>query len=1292
MTEESLFYQALAQPPAERAAFLDAACAGQPELRGAVEALLAAHEASGHPLDRPALSPPPAPVVPTTGAEPERGPTVSYLQPPTIPVGTVIAGKFKVLECLGEGGMGTVYVAEQTQPVRRKVALKLVKPGMDSTRVLARFEAERQALALMDHPHIAKVLDAGLTEQGRPFFVMEYIKGVPLTDYCDAAHLAVPERLALFIAVCQAVQHAHQKGIIHRDLKPSNILVALYDGKPVPKVIDFGLAKALHQPLTERTLYTAHEIVLGTPLYMSPEQAELNNLDIDTRSDIYALGVILYELLTGATPLDRQRFKEAAWNEMLRMIKEEEPPKPSTRLSGSASLPAVAAQRQLAPVKLARLLRGELDWIVMKALEKDRNRRYETANGLALDIERYLAEEPVLAGPPSVTYRLRKFLRRNKGQVLAACLVLLALVGGIVGTTLGLIAARRQRDAAEAAAAAEKQAKEIAMMREAETQAAAVAEKQAKEIALAREAETRAVLDFVENQIFAAAQPEGQDGGRGRDVMLRRALEEALPFVETSFTDQPLLEARLRLTLGQSFWRLGESKIAAEQCERARTLYAKHLGPDHPDTLASLVAVANNYSALGRHDDALKLRQEIVTLYTKQLGPDHPHTLWSTLNLAVSYAAVGRDADALKLNAETLARMKARLGPDDPVTLMAMDNLATYYTAVGRPAEALKLHEEALALLKIRRGPDHPETLLSMNNLCGCYAALGRHADAVQLGEKAVAQLKDKLGPGHRHTLASMEALANNYAALGRHADALKLREEMLALQKAKLGPDHPDTLANMMNVAVIYDTLERYDDAVKLHEETLALKRVRLGREHADTVESMLGLAYSYAALGRHADSLRLYEEALAIRKAKLGPGHRDTLVCMNNIAGCYRSLGRIDDAIKLQEETLKLRKAKLGADDPDTLFSMNQLVKWYAGLGRYADAAKLLEEFFPIQKAKFGADHANTLKNMHDLAYCYGVLGRHADSLKLIEARLALMKAKLGLHHRDTLLAMNDRANQYANFGRQQEAIKLREELLPLMQAHLGRDDPDTLGSMTNLALSYAAFGRHADAARLNEETLALTKAKLGPDHLVTLLSRDNLAVNYAALGRHADALKLRQETLALRKAKLGEDHPDTLWSTWPVAESLVALDRGAEAVVRIDECMKRTAGKEVDPGLVPGLMDVRLRRFEKAKDAAGCRATAEMWEKLNRTDAASLYRAAWMRAGTATVLRAGAMSEAAQKEAAAEADRAMAWLQQAVAAGYRNVAHMKRDKALDVLRDRADFKKLLAGLEAGEEKDKK
>jgi serine/threonine protein kinase len=413
LPEESIFAKGLEiESAAERAAFLDRACGDDRHVRAEVEALLRAGKRSGDLLD-----------LPETGAAPADRPGYEG-------AGTAV-GPYKLLEPIGEGGMGTVWMAEQAEPIHRRVTLKVVKAGMDSKQVLARFEAERQALALMDHPNIAKVLDAGKAPSGRPYFVMELVKGQPITRYSDEKRLGVRERLGLFADVCRAVQHAHQKGFIHRDLKPSNVLVAPYDGRPVVKVIDFGVAKATGQRLTDKTLFTGFGSVVGTPEYMSPEQAEVNNQDIDTRSDIYSLGVLLYELLTGGTPLTRQRIKEAALLEVLRVIREEEPPRPSTRLSESKdSLPSISAQRQSEPAKLTKLVRGELDWIVMKALDKDRNRRYETANGFATDVQRYLADEPVQACPPSAGYRLRKFLRRHRGSVLAAGVILFLLAAG----------------------------------------------------------------------------------------------------------------------------------------------------------------------------------------------------------------------------------------------------------------------------------------------------------------------------------------------------------------------------------------------------------------------------------------------------------------------------------------------------------------------------------------------------------------------------------------------------------------------------------------------------------------------------------------------------------------------------------------------------------------------------------------------------------------------------------------------------------------------------------------------
>ncbi len=473
---EALFSAALEKPAAERAAFLDHACRDNPDLRAHVDRLLAAHPRVGAFLE-------PSP------AEPD---PVTEDHTPLLDVGNILDGKYKLLEEIGEGGMGAVWMAQQTEPIKRLVAVKVIKAGMDSKAVLARFDAERQALALMDHPNISRVLDAGSTTDGRPFFVMELVKGVPITQFCDQRHLTPRQRLELFVPVCQAIQHAHQKGVIHRDIKPRNVLVALYDDHPVPKVIDFGVAKAMGQPLTEQTLNTGFGTVVGTPEYMSPEQATFNNLDIDTRSDVYALGVLLYELLTGSPPITRGQLEKAGLLEVLRVVREEEPPRPSTRLSTADTLPSLAANRGMEPRKLTGLLRNELDWIVMKALEKDRRRRYESANGFAADVLRYLSGEPVQAVPPSVGYRLRKFVRKNRGPVLGALAVLVVLVLGMVGTTWGMVRAERAKTAeTEQQRVAEAKEADRAREETARVKAEAEVERQQAEVKRQQEAENQ---------------------------------------------------------------------------------------------------------------------------------------------------------------------------------------------------------------------------------------------------------------------------------------------------------------------------------------------------------------------------------------------------------------------------------------------------------------------------------------------------------------------------------------------------------------------------------------------------------------------------------------------------------------------------------------------------------------------------------------------------------------------------------------------------------------------------------
>jgi serine/threonine protein kinase len=595
---KELFEAALELPDHQaRQAFIDGECGADDELRQRLHMLFAAHEAPHAALNQPLVAEVP-------------GATAAYesLTAPAKAVGSVIGGKYKLLQEIGEGGMGSVFMADQTHPVKRRVAVKVIKAGMDSARVLARFEAERQALALMDHANIAKVLDAATTETGQPFFVMELVKGIPLTQFCDEHKLPVLDRLKLFMQVCSAVQHAHQKGIIHRDLKPTNILVESHDGKPVPKVIDFGLAKATSGiQLTEHTLFTALGQVAGTPLYMAPEQAAFNAVDVDTRADVYALGVILYELLTGTTPIAREAFKKAAFDEMLRVIREQEPPTPSSRISSSESKGSVAALRQMEPIKLGRFVRGELDWIVMKSLSKERDRRYESATALARDVERFLNHEPVQAGPPSASYKLRKFVRRNRPLVIAVAVMLFALIAGMTGTTFGLVRAEQQRSLAEDAAKEERRAKKQAEH-----------DRDAKEEARQKEEQERkyaqAIADFVRNDFLALTSVEGQYKF-GRDIKahldknstLRQLLDRAAEKLNRRNDLDPRIEADLRLIIGLNYRALGEAQLAIPILQRCVTLRQQSFGLGDVSTLEAENELAVAFLRAEEYEKAIDL-------------------------------------------------------------------------------------------------------------------------------------------------------------------------------------------------------------------------------------------------------------------------------------------------------------------------------------------------------------------------------------------------------------------------------------------------------------------------------------------------------------------------------------------------------------------------------------------------------------------------------------------------------------------------------------------------------------
>jgi tetratricopeptide (TPR) repeat protein len=760
-----------------------------------------------------------------------------------VPVGPAIEkpgdriDRYKLLQQLGEGGCGVVYMAEQEEPVRRRVALKVIKLGMDTREVIARFEAERQALALMDHPNIAKVLDAGATAAGRPYFVMELVRGVRITEYCDQHNLPTRERLGLFIKVCQAIQHAHQKGIIHRDIKPSNILVTVNDGVAVPKVIDFGIAKATEGRLTDKTLFTAFQQFMGTPAYMSPEQAEMTSLDIDTRSDIYSLGVLLYELLTGKTPFDARELLAAGLDALRRTIREQEPPRPSTRLSTllAADQTEIARCRHTDPPRLMNLLRGELDWIVMKALEKDRTRRYETANGFALDIRRYLADEPVTAAAPSAVYRFGKFARRNKAALSVAAAIAFILVIATAASTWQAIRATKAEELVK------KRVLEVAAERDAKDKA---------------RRESEAITTFL-TQIFESPDPRRA----GRNITVAETLGRVVNKLNADLAIPPERRAQLQTTFGRTYRALGFPREAIPLHEKVLEYVMATHGPGHQHTLSAMTDLANSYDDAGRRTEALKLREEVLPLSRKVHGPEHPSTLNVMENLAISYRDAGRRDAARKLQEELLPLRRKVLGPEHSETIHTMQNLAMSYRDAGRRDEALQLQEQVLSVSRKVYGPEHPATLNAINNLAISHLEALRFDQSITLLEEALPLTRQVNGPNHPDTVEVLMNLANSYDSAGRRDEALKMREEVLTISRKTNGHEHTATLGAMTNLAISYGVAGRFDEAIRLQEEALAIKRRVLPANHPFLGTALLSMANLYGKAGRE-------QEAEAVRK----------------------------------------------------------------------------------------------------------------------------------------------------------------------------------------------------------------------------------------------------------------------------------------------------------------------------------------------------------------------------------------------------------------------------------------
>jgi eukaryotic-like serine/threonine-protein kinase len=759
-------------------------------------------------------------------------------------------GPYRLLELVGEGGMGEVWLAEQKIPVRRRVALKLVKPGMDTREVVARFQSERQALALMDHPAIAKVFDAGSTPHGRPYFVMEYVLGVPITTYCDEHKLTTRERLELFIRVCEGVQHAHQKAILHRDLKPSNILVSAVDGKPVPRIIDFGLAKATAQRLTPDTLYTQVGMIVGTLAYMSPEQADSAGVDVDTRTDVYSLGVILYQLLIGSLPLD---FTGTPPDQFRSRLREEDVQRPSTKLRTLGDKSSVAAQNRSAdPPTLIRQVRGDLDAITLKCLEKDRARRYSTPADLAADIGRYLRNEPVVARPASVGYRARKYIRRHRlGVAVAASAVVLLIAGGIA-QTLELRRIKRERDRADR------------------------------------------VTKFMTG-MFKVSNPSE---ARGNDIRAHEILDKASTEIDTGLAKDPELQAQMMHVMGVVYESLGLYSKAESLFSRAADIRRQTLGHKNRDTLASMSKLALVLDEESRYPEAEKLNRETMELRRRAFGPKDRDTLNSATQLAYVLNDEGRFPEAEKLNRETLeiaereygpqdeeARIarqhlaidfayegklpdaeklfretyeydRQRLGDDDPTTLAGANNLGAILAQEERWSEAEKVYRDALAIKLRVMGPEHPQTLLTMGNLAQVLVNQKRYPEAEKLLRDTYAAKLKTIGPENRSTLVTMGNLAELLQVEGRNAEAEKLVRQTLDIERRALGPDHSDTLVTMKSLGMVLKSEKQYPEAEKVFRETLAGRRRALGDDHPNTAESAYDLACALALEGKRDES----------------------------------------------------------------------------------------------------------------------------------------------------------------------------------------------------------------------------------------------------------------------------------------------------------------------------------------------------------------------------------------------------------------------------------------------------
>jgi len=950
--ELAIFSDARQLPPERRAAFLDSVCAADANLRGRIEELLRAAGETSTFMETPAAG--------------LLNPCEFSCSTATEKPGDRI-GRYELLEPIGEGGCGVVYKASQDQPVRRLVALKIIKLGMDTKNVIARFEAERQALALMDHPNIARVLDAGATETGRPYFVMELVNGVKITDFCDQNRLSTRERLELFIQVCHAVQHAHQKGVIHRDIKPSNILVTMTDGVPVPKIIDFGIAKATRGKLTEKTFFTALEHFIGTPAYMSPEQADAREVDIDTRSDIYSLCVLLYELLTGRTPFDAKELIQSGLDGIRRSICEQEPAAPSTRLStmeGSV-LRDIARHRKADASQLINTVRGDLDWIVMKALEKDRTRRYETTSGLALDIKRHLNNEPVAARPPSHVYKFQKLVLRHRLVFAAAAVILLALAVGVAVSIRASLKEHQARLEAErqrlVAQANEKIARTAQVKAEAEEQRAQV-----------EAAKSEHIARFLEDMLDGV----GPSVAMGADTtLLKKILDNTSKRVGTDLTNEPDVEADLRNTLGQVYWAIGDLTNAEAMHRAAVGLRLKTPGPLAPETAESMEHLSHVLWREGKLHEAESLAYNGVRIQTQIYGATNIEVACSLDNLAAILNTRGYGARAVTVLRQSLAIKESLLGPDNMEVADTMDDLSGLLLSIhSNEAQAERLGLQALAIRK---------SILGTNNLIVVIDSLrmqkiqddidGRTSDEEVTLYKLVAAQSQLYGRPHPNIAQTLNTLASVLKMEGKLAESETARRKALAMQQSLLGNNSLELAQTLSNLGQVLVAENKLAEAESLLRTSYAMRRKTFGDGNAITSATMTELGQLLEQEGKVDDAMNLYLTQAG--------GKSTSAAAADYCLGLMYLHGQGVETNQVEAAAWILKAAVLG--NTDAQIDMGNL--YFNGIGVPKDENQAMTWF---HKAEDSRGLVTTrVAPMKVLANCYCAAGHTQEALLILQ-----------------------------------------------------------------------------------------------------------------------------------------------------------------------------------------------------------------------------------------------------------------------------------------------------------------